>query len=79
LELNIFAVDNTLSFDLRRVLELNLSILGRILAIGIFSPYYIIPSVIITLLGLLNGQLYMRAQLPVRRMMASLKSPILAQ
>ncbi|KXN88203.1 ATP-binding cassette transporter abc4 [Leucoagaricus sp. SymC.cos] len=71
-------VDDSLSFDLRRVLELNISLVGRVLAIGIFSPFYIIPAVVITLLGLLNGQVYMRAQLPVRRMMSNLKSPVLA-
>lgn len=75
---DIYTIDEPLSFDLRRVLELNISLLGRVLAIGIFSPYYIIPAVVTTLLGFLIGQFYMRAQLPVRRMMSNLKSPVLA-
>ncbi|KAJ3568574.1 hypothetical protein NP233_g5623 [Leucocoprinus birnbaumii] len=75
---DMYTVDDPLPYDFRRVFELNISLLGRVMAIGVFSPWYIIPAIFTALLGFTIGRVYMRAQLPVRRMMSNLKTPVLA-
>lgn len=51
--------------------------LVKFVGILIVSPIFIIPGSIITLLGALCGQIYMRAQLPVKREMSKARAPVL--
>ncbi|KAF9454753.1 hypothetical protein P691DRAFT_826914, partial [Macrolepiota fuliginosa MF-IS2] len=74
---DIRIIDGPLPNNIRRVTELNISMLAKFVAIIIYSPFYIAPALVISFLGFVNGQCYMRAQVPVRRMMLNSKSPIL--
>lgn len=72
-------VDGPLPFGMRRLLELTIGMLVRFGGVVIFSPVFIIPGAVVALLGGFLGQLYMRAQLYVKREMSNAKSPVLGQ
>lgn len=45
----------------------------------IFAPLFLGLSIVIVILGSWLGQVYIAAQLPVRREMSTAKSPVLGQ
>ena len=49
----------------------------RFLAISMFTPTFIPPALAIALLGVWLGQVYMKAQLSVKREMSNAKAPVL--
>ncbi|PBK97861.1 P-loop containing nucleoside triphosphate hydrolase protein [Armillaria gallica] len=74
---DIKAVDNGIPFVIYRFTELNLQLIIQFGSIILFSPAFIFPGVMLTCLGGVFGQLYMKAQLPVKRCNANAKSPLL--
>lgn len=46
-------------------------------AVVFMLPLYIVPTVIVAVLGALISQVYMRAQLSVKREMSNAKAPVL--
>ncbi|KAJ6497544.1 multidrug resistance-associated ABC transporter [Mycena sanguinolenta] len=71
------SVDDAMAVGVIRVLQLTLSLCIKFATIIVFSPAFLVPGLLITLIGALFGQLFMRAQLPVKREMSSARSPIL--
>ena len=59
------------------VIELTLTLILRIAAIVYMSPLFLIPSIIVGAVGSWFGQIYIKAQLSVKREMANAKSPVL--
>ena len=53
------------------------SILSQFGAIIVMSPVFILPGVVITVFGVTLGNIYMRAQLPVKRESSNAKAPVL--
>ena len=51
--------------------------LGKFAAVVTFSPVFTIPGALITLLGGYCGQVYMKAQLSVKREMSTAKAPVI--
>ena len=51
--------------------------LARFLAVVTFSPIFAIPGFVVSLLGTWCGQIYMKAQLCVKREMSNAKAPVL--
>ena len=49
--------------------ELGITLLTKLVVIVIFTPIFIFPSIFITILGFFLGNLYLRAQLSVKREM----------
>ncbi|KAK0487292.1 P-loop containing nucleoside triphosphate hydrolase protein [Armillaria novae-zelandiae] len=74
---DIKAVDNSIPFTVHRFTELNLQLIIQFGSIIFFSPAFIFPGIVMTCLGGVFGQLYMKAQLPVKRCNANAKSPLL--
>ncbi|KAK0464667.1 P-loop containing nucleoside triphosphate hydrolase protein [Desarmillaria tabescens] len=74
---DIKAVDNSVPFAIYRLTELNLQLIIQFGSIIFFSPAFFFPGVVMTCLGGVFGQLYMKAQLPVKRCNANAKSPLL--
>ncbi|TFK40612.1 P-loop containing nucleoside triphosphate hydrolase protein [Crucibulum laeve] len=70
-------IDGPLALSVKSMLDLNLGIIVRIGSIGIISPIYILPGVFVACAGIFVGQLYMTAQLSVKRHMSNAKSPVL--
>lgn len=55
---------------------LSFSILTKFLAVIVYSPVFIVPGLVVGLLGYWIGRVYMYAQLPVKREMSNAKSPV---
>ena len=51
--------------------------LAKFLAVVTFSPLFTIPGVCVSLLGGWCGQIYMKAQLSVKREMSNARAPVL--
>lgn len=48
-------------------------------AVVILTPVFFVPGVLVALVGGICGQIYMKAQLPVKREMSVAKAPVLGQ
>ena len=71
------AVDGQLANTLGWLIELTVSMIGKFLAIITFSPIFAIPGAIVSAVGAWCGQIYMKAQLSVKREMSNAKAPVL--
>ena len=71
------AVDGQLANTLGWLIELTVSMIGKFLAVITFSPIFAIPGVIVSAVGAWCGQIYMKAQLSVKREMSNAKAPVL--
>ncbi|KAJ7935214.1 multidrug resistance-associated ABC transporter [Mycena leptocephala] len=72
-------VDDSMAVAVYRVLQLTLSLSIKFATVVLFSPAFLVPGLLITLLGGFFGQLFMKAQLPVKREMSNARAPILGQ
>ena len=59
------------------VIELTIRLIQRVAAIFIVTPLFAVPSIIVGIVGAWCGQVYMRAQLSVKRESSNAKSPVL--
>ncbi|KAJ7072752.1 P-loop containing nucleoside triphosphate hydrolase protein [Mycena amicta] len=71
------AVDDSIAVGIYRVLQLTLGLGIKFGTIMLFSPAFLIPGLMITVLGGFVGQLFMKAQLPIKRKMSLARAPIL--
>ena len=53
--------------------------LARFFSVMIFTPIFMIPGVFVAVLGTICAQLYIKAQLSVKREMSTAKAPVLGQ
>lgn len=59
------------------VIEITLTLFLRVAAIVYMSPLFIIPGAVVGVIGSWCGQIYIKAQLSVKREMSNAKSPVL--
>ena len=52
-------------------------LLLKMLAVVLFSPVFLLPSILVTGLGMALGNILVRAQLSVKREMSKSKAPVL--
>ncbi|EMD39554.1 hypothetical protein CERSUDRAFT_150095 [Gelatoporia subvermispora B] len=71
------AIDGPFSDVLSAFIDVTADMLVKFASIMVFSPLFILPGSIITVLGGLCGQMYMKAQLCVKREMSNAKAPVL--
>ncbi|KZT67088.1 P-loop containing nucleoside triphosphate hydrolase protein [Daedalea quercina L-15889] len=74
---DIQEVDDSVARWFGRILELSLEMLMKLGAVVLISPIFLIPGVIIAALGGWIGELYMKAQLAVKRERSNAKAPVL--
>ncbi|KAI0329604.1 multidrug resistance-associated ABC transporter [Cubamyces sp. BRFM 1775] len=74
---DIQCVDGPLANTLGWVIELTVSMLMKFLAVVSFSPIFTIPGAIVAAVGGWCGQIYMKAQLSVKREMSNARAPVL--
>ncbi|OCH87305.1 multidrug resistance-associated ABC transporter [Obba rivulosa] len=74
---DIDAVDGPVADMLSTFLDITADMVVKFGGVIVFSPLFIIPGSIITVLGGLCGQMYMKAQLCVKREMSNAKAPVL--
>lgn len=60
-----------------RLLDLTLNMLAKFLGVIILSPPFSIPGVILATFGIYIGNVYMKAQLPVKRELSNARAPVL--
>ncbi|TRM65976.1 hypothetical protein BD626DRAFT_427540 [Schizophyllum amplum] len=75
---DIRSVDGPIAQNLFMLLELTLSMLVKFVSVVVFSPFFLVPGVIIAALGGYCGEIYIKAQLSVKREMSNARAPVLA-
>ncbi|KAL5534538.1 hypothetical protein ACEPAG_1001 [Sanghuangporus baumii] len=74
---DINQVDGPVSQNLGWVIELTIMLLIRLAAVVYMTPIFILPGIVVGVLGSWLGQIYIKAQLSVKREMSNAKSPVL--
>ncbi|KAF7339970.1 ATP-binding cassette transporter [Mycena venus] len=74
---DIRTVDGPISQGLWQLLEMSMSMLVKFAAVILFTPLFFIPGVLVGVLGGWCGQIYIAAQLSVKREMSNAKAPVL--
>ncbi|KAH0835495.1 hypothetical protein J3R83DRAFT_9163 [Lanmaoa asiatica] len=70
-------VDGPLPTGLAWVLELSMKMFFSLGAVVVITPAFLLPGVIVGVVGAWVGRVYMKAQLSVKREMSNAKSPVL--
>jgi H+/Cl- antiporter ClcA len=76
---DILAVDGPFAQLFNTVLAIIISAMSRLVAIAFSAPVFIIPGLFIGICGGVLGQVYMKAQMSVKRERSNAKSPVLAE
>lgn len=74
----LLVVDGPISRNLSALLEISLSMLVKFGAVIVFSPLFTLPGIAAFLIGGWAGQMYIKAQLSVKREMSNARSPVLS-
>jgi hypothetical protein len=56
-----------------------MSMLAKFTAVVVLTPVFLFPGALLAVAGCYCGQLYIQAQLAVKREMSNAKQPVLAQ
>ncbi|KAK0480781.1 hypothetical protein IW261DRAFT_1685339 [Armillaria novae-zelandiae] len=75
--LDIRTVDSMLPTSLFFLTSISMSMLFKLSAVVVFTPVFLVPGLIMGIAGAYLGQIYMKAQLPVKREMSNAKAPVL--
>ena len=73
----VISVDGPVSQNLGWLCELTLTLAMRFAAVVVITPIFIIPGMVVGALGNWCGQIYIKAQLSVKREMSNARSPVL--
>ncbi|SJL07707.1 uncharacterized protein ARMOST_11057 [Armillaria ostoyae] len=74
---DIRAVDSMVPMFLFAVFELTLAMLIKFIAVVAFTPVFLFPGILVGVLGAWCGQIYIKAQLSVKRELSNAKAPVL--
>ncbi len=77
MSLTAWIVDTNVVALLNSVVHMSFELLLKFLAVVVLSPVFTIPGILVGILGGWLGQLYIKAQLAVKREMSNTKSPVL--
>ncbi|PBK89704.1 hypothetical protein ARMGADRAFT_1167459 [Armillaria gallica] len=75
---DIRALDGPVTMWFMFLVEISVTMLIKFVAVVIVTPLFLFPSVIVALAGAWCGQVYIKAQLSVKREMSNAKSPVLS-
>ncbi|KAF8515057.1 hypothetical protein BU17DRAFT_76921 [Hysterangium stoloniferum] len=75
---DIRAVDGAIPQYFSSLVNISQTMLVYFVAVVIFVPAFILPGVLVAIVGVVCGQMYIRAQLPVKREMSNRRSPVIA-
>ncbi|KAI0317990.1 hypothetical protein OF83DRAFT_1118292 [Amylostereum chailletii] len=73
---DIGAVDGPVAHNFDGVVEVTAAMTIKLAAVVIVTPIFLVPGIIISVMGGWCGQLYMAAQLAVKREMSNAKAPV---
>lgn len=71
------AVDGPISEGLATLIDMTVSMLMKLAAVVLFTPFFVIPGVLMAVVGGYCGQIYIKAQLSVKREMSVARAPVL--
>ncbi|KIJ45691.1 hypothetical protein M422DRAFT_778885, partial [Sphaerobolus stellatus SS14] len=75
---DILAVDGPIADSISNTIDLTIYLVILFLAVIFFVPAFLLPAIVVLISGSICGQLYMKAQLSVKREMSNHRSPVLA-
>jgi hypothetical protein len=75
----IHTVDGPIPNELWWLAEMTMAMLIKFGAVVFLSPAFFFPGIFVAILGGWCGQIYMSAQLSVKRNMSNAKAPVLGQ
>lgn len=70
-------VDNNVSGILLAIIQMSSDLISRLIAVTLFAPVFVIPGLLLGVVGGYLGNVYMKAQLSVKREMSNAKAPVL--
>ena len=70
-------VDESFPFNAYYVLDAVLEIVLKFGAVILISPIFLVPGIVVVIIGAFLGHAYMRAQLPAKREASNLRAPVL--
>ena len=74
---DIRAIDGPVAFQFRFVVEIVVTMIVKLVSIVIYTPIFLIPGAIFFAAGAYTGNVFMAAQLSVKREMSNKKAPVL--
>ncbi|KAH7883936.1 hypothetical protein F5I97DRAFT_2075294 [Phlebopus sp. FC_14] len=74
---DIRAIDGPFAQGISWVIELSLSLAFRLGAVVLLTPAFLVPGVLVGVVGGWLGRIYMKAQLSIKREMSNAKAPVL--
>ncbi|VDB97890.1 unnamed protein product [Peniophora sp. CBMAI 1063] len=74
---DIKSIDGKLAGQFRWLMSVTVQLITQLIAIALITPGVVFPGVAIFCIGAWFGNIYMRAQLPVKREMSNKKAPVL--
>ncbi|KIJ38955.1 hypothetical protein M422DRAFT_258371 [Sphaerobolus stellatus SS14] len=75
---DIRAVDGPIPAGLERLANLAFAVVGRFAVVLLFTPIFVLPALGVAVMGVFAGNLYLKAQMAVKREMSNAKAPLLA-
>ncbi|KZV74802.1 P-loop containing nucleoside triphosphate hydrolase protein [Peniophora sp. CONT] len=74
---DIRAIDGPVAFEFRFVVEILVTMIVKLTSIVIYTPIFLVPGALFFAAGAYTGNVYMAAQLSVKREMSNKKAPVL--
>ncbi|CAA7262822.1 unnamed protein product [Cyclocybe aegerita] len=74
---DIGAVDGSIPEAFYYLTELGMAMMTRLLVVFLFSPAFLVPGLGVALFGFYIGNVYLKAQLSIKREMSNVRSPLL--
>ncbi|KAI0782154.1 P-loop containing nucleoside triphosphate hydrolase protein [Abortiporus biennis] len=74
---DIASIDGAIPRFLYILIDVSLQLVSKMMAIVAVAPTFLLPGVILSVAGFLLGDIYMKAQLPVKRESSNAKAPML--
>ncbi|KEP49369.1 ABC transporter [Rhizoctonia solani 123E] len=73
---DIRCIDGSLPNEFQNLVDMTIQLLSRFIAVIVFSPIFTIPGAAVFVIGYWIGQIYITAQLSVKREMSNARSPL---
>jgi len=73
----LFPVDGPISNALTWLIEISITMVIKCFAVVYLNPVFIVPCTVIAVLGAWIGQVYMKAQIAIKREMSNARAPVM--
>ncbi|KAJ7700269.1 hypothetical protein B0H16DRAFT_1642910 [Mycena metata] len=75
---DVKAVDDALAQLLWPLSRTIVAMIVKLIVVVMYTPLFLLPGVLVALLGVWVGQIYIAGQMPVKRLMSNFRAPVLA-